>query len=57
MHLPISNFTSQKVEEAMRGAANLDSCLTNKEELVGKVEKMGTSGENENFILELGKGK
>lgn len=57
MHLPISNFTSQKVEEAMRGVANLDSCLTTKEELVGKVEKMGTSGENENFILELGKGK
>lgn len=57
MHLPISNFTSQKVEEATRGAANWDSCLTNKEELFGKVEMIGTSGENENFILELGKGK
>lgn len=41
----------------MRGAANLDSCLTNKKELVGKVEMMETSGKNENFILELGKRK
>lgn len=40
----------------MRGTANSDSSLTNKEELVGKVEMMGTLGENENIILELGKG-
>lgn len=36
----------------MRGTANLDSRLTN-EELIDKVEMMGTFGKNENIILEL----
>lgn len=46
---------SQKVEAAVRGTGTLDSSLTN-EELVGQVEMMGNFGENENIILELGKG-
>lgn len=40
----------------MSGAANLESSLTKKEELVGKVETMGTFGENERSTLEVGKG-
>lgn len=40
----------------MRGGANLDSSLTNKEDLVGDVEMMRTSDGNENIILELGEG-
>lgn len=39
----------------IRGTTNLDSGLTNKQESVGRVEMMGTSGENENIILELEK--
>lgn len=50
MYLTISNFISQKVEEVIRGGSNLASRLTNKEDLVGKVEMMGTFGENENII-------
>lgn len=34
----------------------MDSSLTNKEDLVGNVEMMGTFDENENIILELGEG-
>lgn len=39
----------------MRGTGNSVSGLTD-EELVGQVEMMGNCGENENIILELGKG-
>ena len=39
----------------MKGTGILDSSLTD-EELVGQVEMMGNCGENENVILELGKG-
>ena len=39
----------------MRGTGSLDSSLAN-EELVGQVEMMGNFGQNENIILELGKG-
>lgn len=48
MYLTVSNFISQKVEGAIRGGSNLALRLTNKEDLVGKAEMMGTFGENEN---------
>lgn len=56
MHPPVSNFISQNVEAAMRGTANLDSSLTSEEELVGRVEMMGSFSEAESIILALGKG-